>query len=93
MERNVEQHQAFNAGAEKFKDYTYSATPANYDGEKLKSIIDDFGPALTAHLSDEIQTLLSLDKYGGEKLEKAWHELDKKALDGIEDKVFHSNTL
>jgi hemerythrin-like domain-containing protein len=93
MERNVEQHKAFDAGAEKFKDYTYSVTPASYDGEKLKGIIDDFGPALTAHLTDEIQTLLSLDKYGAEKLEKAWHELDKKALDGIEDKVCDSDTL
>jgi hypothetical protein len=90
METNMEQHKAFEAGLEKFKEYAYNVTPETYDGEKLKGIIDGFGPALTAHLSDEIQTLLGLDKYGGEKLEKAWHELDKKAIDGIEDKVWYS---
>ena len=87
MERNIQQHHAFDAGAEKFKEYTHSVTPETYEGEKLKAIVDEFGPALTAHLSDEIQTLLRLDKYGGEKLAKVWQELGKKATEGIEDKV------
>lgn len=87
MEINVEQHRAFDAGAERFKEYTYNVTPETYDGKKLKSIVDDFGPALTTHLSAEIQSLLALDRFGGEKLEKVWNDLDKKVIENIKDKV------
>jgi hypothetical protein len=87
MEVNIEQHKAFEAGVEKFKEYVFSVTPETYNVEQLKGIIDEFGPALAVHLSDEIQTLLSLDKYGGDKLAKTWGKLDKKAIESIEDNV------
>jgi len=43
-----------------------------YDAEKLKGIIDRFGEALMKHLGDEILSLIELDKFGEEKLLKAW---------------------
>lgn len=93
MEINVEQHRAFEAGAEKFKEYTHSVTPETYDGKTLKEIIGDFGPALTKHLTAEIESLLALDKFGGDKLAEAWHKLDKKAIETIEDNVGHPQGL
>ena len=85
MEINLEQHKAFEAGVENFNEYLRTATPETYDGKKLKAIIGDFGPALTVHLTDEIQSLLMLDKYGGDKLAKAYAYLDKKVLETIGD--------
>jgi hypothetical protein len=87
MEINVEQHKAFEAGAERFKEYTATVTPGTYDGKKLKEIIGGFGPALTLHLTAEIESLLALDRFGGDKLADAWTKLDKKAIETIEDNV------
>jgi hemerythrin-like domain-containing protein len=93
MEANLEQHKAFEAGAEKFKEYILGTGPESYDGKELKRVIDGFGPALTVHLEAEIQTLLGLDRFGAEKLEAVWKKLDKVAFDTIEDKVCFRSCL
>lgn len=92
MDGNLQQHKAFESGLTELDGYLKDVTPETYDGVKLRGIIDRFGPALAAHLADEIGTLLELDVYGGDKLLQAWNELDKKAIANIGDKV-RSNLL
>lgn len=87
MEVNVSQHAAFEAGVERFRVYVFETTPETYDGKTLREIIDSFGPVLTTHLTEEIDSLLALDKFGGDKLEKVFRELDAKILASITDKV------
>ena len=87
METNVHQHAAFGAGLERFKNYVFEATPETFDGRRVKEIIDGFGSVLRIHLTEEIDSLLALDKYGGDKLEKCYRELDAKILASITDKV------
>jgi hemerythrin-like domain-containing protein len=88
MEVNVNQHAAFEAGVERFKVYVFKVTPETYDGKIVKEIIKDFGPVLHKHLTEEIDSLLALDKFGGDKLEKTYRELDAKIVASITDKVF-----
>jgi DNA polymerase/3'-5' exonuclease PolX len=49
--------------------------------------MDGFGPILTTHLKEEIDTLLSLEKFGGQKLAKSWAELEVKIQEKVENKV------
>lgn len=87
MEVNIAQHHAFEKGLKSFKEYINSTTPEKYDGVEMKRLLDEFGPVLSEHLTDEIGTLLSLDKYGGEKLLSAWVKLEKMILASLGDKV------
>jgi hemerythrin-like domain-containing protein len=89
MEVNIKQHAAFEAGVEQFRVYVFEqATPETYDGKKLREILEGFGPVLTQHLTDEIDTLLGLERFGGEKLEKAYKDLEGQIMESITDKVF-----
>lgn len=58
---------AFESGVEALNTYLRSLLPSNcssFSGSKLVTIIDNFAPALTTHLADEIAFLLSLRRYG-----------------------------
>ena len=77
MERNVEQHRAFTPGFERFQEYAQTCRPAEYDGQKLKSLIEDFAEPLTKHLHDEIETLRALSKYDSEAVRQAYKRLEK----------------
>lgn len=85
MEANITQHHAFEKGLKDFEEYIYNATPETYDGKKVKEMLDRFVEILVVHLSDEIQTLLALDKYGGEKLGPIWAQFNKKILAQVKD--------
>lgn len=87
MEVNVAQHHAFEKGLKNFKGYINNSTPATYDGKEMKRLLDEFGPVLSEHLTDEIGTLLGLDKYGGDRLMAAWVKLEKIILSSVGDKV------
>jgi hypothetical protein len=87
MEINVSQHAAFESGVERFKVFAFETTPEIYDGKTLKEIIDSFGSVLAKHLKDEISSLLALEKFGGDKLEKTYRDLEAKILASITDKV------
>jgi hypothetical protein len=47
----------------------------SFDGQRVRKIIDGFGEILTQHLTEEIDTLLSLEPHS-EKID--WHEYHKK---------------
>ncbi|KAE9381132.1 hypothetical protein N431DRAFT_440019 [Stipitochalara longipes BDJ] len=85
MEKNIKQHDMFHGGLKDFGEYVYSVKPQDWDKEKFGEMLKSIVPPLMTHLQEEIPTLLALDKYGGDKLIKAWEDLEKKALSGAPD--------
>lgn len=57
----------------------------DYDGMKLRGVINRFGAKLTQHLTEEIQTLLELKICDGSSLKKVYNEFDLEMRKG--DKV------
>lgn len=87
MEKNVLQHEAFHPGLDEFRKYVFETKVEDYDGKKLRAIMDGFGHILMTHLNEEIETLLGLEKYGGDKLAKSWADLEVKVQKSVQDKV------
>lgn len=83
----MRQHEAFHTGLEEFGEYIYGVGVEEWDAKRVLGIVDGFGEALQLHLRDEIETLLGLEKYGGDKLQKAWDELEAKIQREMTDKV------
>ncbi len=77
MQQNVDQHAAFTPGFEDFQKYAQTCKPEDYDGQKLRSLVEAFAEPLTRHLNDEIDTLRALDKYDSEKVRQAYKGLEK----------------
>lgn len=80
MEQNVEQHRAFTPGFDKFYDYCKTCPPKDYDGAKLRSLVQDFAEPLVKHLHDEIETLRALDKYDSKRVKQAYVRLEKSLM-------------
>jgi hypothetical protein len=80
MTQNVEQHRAFTPGFEEFEGYCRTCPPAEYDGEKLKRLVEGFAEPLTKHLYDEIQTLRALDKYDSVRIRQAYQRFEKSLM-------------
>lgn len=80
MTRNVEQHRAFTPGFEQFEAYCRTCLPAEYDGQKLKSLVEDFAEPLTRHLYDEIETLRALDKHDSARIRQAYKRFEKSLM-------------
>ncbi|KAK7897638.1 hypothetical protein LTR67_004267 [Exophiala xenobiotica] len=81
MERNIEQHRAFTPGFDLFQDYSRICLPQDYDGRKIRGLIEDFAEPLTRHLHDEIETLRALDKYDSKAIRQAYQRLEKSLMD------------
>jgi hypothetical protein len=80
MDTSLAQHLAFEEGLKKFGEYVYGVKVEEWDAVVFKEKFDGFTGALVSHLREEIPTLLALDKYGGEKLKKAWTDMEKEIL-------------
>jgi hypothetical protein len=80
MSQNVEQHRAFTPGFEQFEEYCRTCPPAEYDGEKLKTLVEGFAEPLTRHLYDEIETLRALDKYDSVRIRQAYQRFEKSLM-------------
>lgn len=84
MEANVEQHHAFHEPLHAFEGYIEAITAGKdkYDGRKVISLIDAFGPTLMQHLADEIPTIQGLRKYGDKMadLQKRFDEEGEKNM-------------
>jgi hypothetical protein len=81
MARNVEQHKAFTPGFEEFQTYARTCQPKDYDGQKLKSLVDAFAQPLVQHLHDEIETLRALDKYDSAQVRQAYKRFEKLMME------------
>lgn len=77
MASNVEQHRAFTPGFEVFHTYVQTCEPKDYDGVKLRSLVEGFAEPLTTHLSDEINTLRELHEYDSERVRSAYKDFEK----------------
>jgi hypothetical protein len=81
MEDAVEEHKAFGAGVEEFHSYVSNTKPEEYDGTKLRSIIDSFAPALLKHLQAEIKKLIDVgEKFGGDKFQVLFDEFEAELM-------------
>ena len=81
MDRNIEQHHIFEPGMKLWGEYAADCMKKEgsekFDVSKFKALIDGFAPALVQHLTDEIPTMLSLDKYDMVGIRKSWDLWDK----------------
>ena len=91
MERNVEQHRAFTPGFEQFQEYVRTCAPKDYDGEKLRSLVEAFAEPLTRHLYDEIETLRALDVYDSECIRQAYQRFEKSLMATDNVRRFHES--
>ena len=80
MERNKEQHRAFTPGFDLFQEYSRTCLPEDYDGRKIRGLIEVFAEPLTRHLHDEIETLRSLDMHDSERIRQAYQCLEKTLM-------------
>jgi hypothetical protein len=74
---------AFLPPLEAYKSYltSISKTPQNFSGVHLNTLIDAFAPTLFDHLTEEISSLLSLSRFGDNKLPLAsiWEPISRKS--------------
>lgn len=75
----TKEHDLFDVGVGKWKEYIYNVNPEEYDGSRLKEIIEGFGTHLHQHLTAEIAWLLSMSKYDSDACKKAFLTTGKKA--------------
>lgn len=81
MNTSVEQHKAFESGLQTFEKYVTETPLGDYSGSVLRTLLDDFAPALVKHLHAEISTLLAVgEKFGGEKLQNSYDEWEKEIM-------------
>jgi hypothetical protein len=79
MSTNVEQHKAFTPGFNAFDQYVRTCG-GDYDGARLKTLIDAFAEPLVQHLHDEIGTLRALSKYDSEQVRQAYRRMEKRLM-------------
>lgn len=80
MDRNIEQHRAFTPGFDRFQEHSRTCLPEDYDGRKIRSLIEAFAEPLTQHLHEEIQTLRDLDMYDSGRIRQAYRRLEKSLM-------------
>lgn len=85
LEGNVDQHHAFQPALKKLLAYGSDTKTEQYDAVMLLAIVEELGPALRQHLSDEIPSLLSMQPYDGPALLEVYKECEAEA--GKQDKV------
>lgn len=80
MEKNVEQHHAFAPGLKQWEDYiaALKAGKETFDGAKIRSIIDGFGPIFFQHLKEEVESFVALETFG-DKID--WVKWNKRVSD------------
>jgi hypothetical protein len=80
MEQNIEQHRAFTPGFEAFETYCRTCPPEEFDGRKLRSLVEGFAEPLVKHLHEEIETLRALDGYDSTRLREAYKAFVKSLM-------------
>lgn len=85
MSANVEQHHEFEPGLVAFKKYLddLQAGREKFDGARVVALIDSFGEVLIQHLTDEVQTLLGLRRFGADKMKNIMNKMNEEAEKGM----------
>ena len=70
----LHQHREFHDGLDELLRVAKSmqADPSKYSWTTIKAIIDNFAPALVDHLRDEINLILSLERFDSTALSTCW---------------------
>ncbi|ETN42287.1 uncharacterized protein HMPREF1541_04228 [Cyphellophora europaea CBS 101466] len=68
MNENIEEHKTFEEGLHQLKQYTQNTESQAYRSEDLLAIMDQFIPILVQHLTSEIDSILAMRKYDGDKI-------------------------
>lgn len=93
MDRNIEQHHAFLPDLEAWIRYTSECMKKEgslrFDAAHFTKLIDRFAPQLVVHLTEEISTLLALDKYDIAGVKMAWQHFEKHVQGGADVVCFH----
>jgi hemerythrin-like domain-containing protein len=82
MEDAVDEHKTFTPGLNDFQEYVgHQTKPEEYDGKKIRSLIDAFAPALVKHLRAEISKLIEVgEKFGGDKIQTTFDTFEAELL-------------
>lgn len=81
MDREVEQHKAFDSSLHLFEQYVSETQPEDYSGSKLRTLIDEFAPALLKHLYAEVSSLISVgEEFGGDQLRQTFDGWEKELV-------------
>src|SRR5271163_3671010 len=82
MQVNIDQHRACAPGLDKLRRYAAGTDPRDYDAATLVALIDGFRSVLQRHLTNEVSTLLKLEKdYDSGALLKMWRVAEKAATE------------
>ncbi|KAF7313135.1 Hemerythrin domain-containing protein [Mycena kentingensis (nom. inval.)] len=90
MAHNVEQHHEFMGGLDALEKYLHSvqAGEAEYDGAKIRRMLDAFGDVLVQHLNEELKTL------DPETLRASLTEADLKSMEQqLQKRILEQATL
>jgi hypothetical protein len=80
MDASAAEHAAFHNGLDKLKQYVTSTEPAAYCSADLVAILNSFSSELVRHLAAEVDTILGMQKYDGERLLKTFQDGVKAAM-------------
>lgn len=94
MDELQEEHESFEYGLKEFTEYVELVVgkPYLYRWRTLKGLIASFAPALVYNLHDQIDFLLSMDRYDGEAIRRCWLET-LKACREHENDALHNEIL
>ncbi|KAF2718713.1 hypothetical protein K431DRAFT_287448 [Polychaeton citri CBS 116435] len=81
MERSIEQHRAYKPEFDEFQVYSKTFKLSDYDGQKIRDLIETFAEPLSRHLNEEIDTLRALDVYDSGRIRQAYRRLEKMLVD------------
>ncbi|KAE9971842.1 hypothetical protein EG328_004520 [Venturia inaequalis] len=87
MSQSIDQHQSFSPGVAALLNYSIMTSVTTYHATDLQRIIDSFGETLQSHLHDEIDALLSLEKYRSIAVRKAWEQTHRYVLKTCDNNV------
>ena len=81
MDANLAQHAAFEDGLREMTAWVEGVRAGEkaYDGVELRRLIDAFAGVLTAHLSDEIYSILRLEGCDGREVERLFKVTSEEA--------------
>ncbi|KAJ1561357.1 hypothetical protein HK405_004157 [Cladochytrium tenue] len=88
MSKALTQHEELHPGLEAFGDYVKNLEKKEeeYDGKKLREIIDSFAPILARHLEDEIDLLIGLRE---DKVD--WKKVNAEVTNMLNGKLKEAN--
>lgn len=82
MDSMIEEHRAFDAGFDVFQKHVIETKPVDYNGEKIRSLINNFAGPLVAHLHAEIKKLVKVgEAHGGESFQIMWDDVEAKIME------------